>query len=368
MNRLEGGGKVMAFQDDVYVLAKPKHFDAIILNAAWQFIQVGLELKRSKTEYWARFNEPSNVGAEAHGATRTPEPVVLKQALPKGLTGRTQGMTNTMQKAVEKRRKVCSKVRALTEAGMGSHPAMVLLRAAIPADVSFTIRTVLMDYRVQTTLDNLMLETVDSIVGVGELQTCRQQWACLALKDGGLGMMSMNIAAPCAHAASWGEALERIATQIGVHAYPQIGVRAPAVASMIEEAMNMCRTIGVDPEQKIREATTSKQSDLQKQWAAEAQARAKDKLMGELSKVECAILRAAGGKGAGAWLEAHDGERGPVAHGRRVQCGSGSAHGAQHASHHGVHAQDSRRRSLWHSPGGVHGTCTTVHSWPRPQR
>ena len=269
---------------------------------------MGLELKRSKTEYWARFNEANNVRAEELGATRTPEPMVLKQALPSGLTGQAQGMTTTMEKAAQKRQKVCNKVKALTEAGMGSHPAMVLLRAAIPADVSFTIRTVLMDYRVQTTLDNLMLEAVDSIVGVGELQTCRQKWACLALKDGGLGMMSMNIAAPCAHAASWGEALERIATQIGVHAYPQIEVRAPVVARMIEEAMNMCRTIGVDPEQKVREATSSKQTDLQKQWAAEAQARAKDRLMGELTKVECAVLRAAGGKGAGAWLEAHDGE------------------------------------------------------------
>ena len=96
---------------------------------------------------------------------------------------------------------MCEKVKALTKAGMGSHPAMVPLRAAIPADVSFTIRTVLMDYGVQTTLDNLMLETVDSIVGVRELQTCRQKWACLALKDGGLGMMSMSIAAPCAHTA-----------------------------------------------------------------------------------------------------------------------------------------------------------------------
>ena len=94
-------------------------------------------------------------------------------------------------------------------------------------------------------------------------------------------MMSMNIVAPCAHTASWGEALERIATQIGVHAYPQIEVRAPAVARMIEEAMNMCRTIGVDPEQKVREATTAKQTDLQKQWAVEAQTRAKDRLMGE---------------------------------------------------------------------------------------
>ena len=111
--------------------------------------------------------------------------MVLKQALPMGLTGQTKGMTRTMQKAVERRQKVCGKVRALTEAGMGSHPAMVLLRAAIPADVSFTARTVLMDYGVQTTLDNLMLETVDSIVGVGALQACRQKWACLALKDGG---------------------------------------------------------------------------------------------------------------------------------------------------------------------------------------
>ena len=67
MERLEGSGKVVAFQDDVYVLAKPKHFDAIILNAAWQFIQVGLELKRSKTECWASFNEPNSVEAEALG-------------------------------------------------------------------------------------------------------------------------------------------------------------------------------------------------------------------------------------------------------------------------------------------------------------
>ena len=88
---------------------------------------MGLELKRSKTECWARFNEANNVEAERLGATRTPEPMVLKQALPTGLAGQAQGMTRTMEKAVEKRQKVCNKVKALAEAGMGSHPAMVLL-------------------------------------------------------------------------------------------------------------------------------------------------------------------------------------------------------------------------------------------------
>ena len=89
VDRMRGGGKVVAYLDDVYVMAKPKHFDAIIHNAAWQFIQVGLELKQSKTECWARSSEPDNKEAEAQGARRTPEPVVLKQARPMGLTGQT---------------------------------------------------------------------------------------------------------------------------------------------------------------------------------------------------------------------------------------------------------------------------------------
>lgn len=38
------------------------------------------------------------------------------------------------------------------------------------------------------------------------------------------------------------------------------------------------------------------------------QCNAREKLIGELPKVDCAVLGAAGGKGAAAWLEAHDGE------------------------------------------------------------
>lgn len=136
---------------------------------------------------------------------------------------------------------MCNKFKELAQAGLGTHPALVLLRAAIPADVPFTIQTAPMGTQAQRTLDWLMLNAVENIVGLGALQPKSQKWACLVLKDGGLGMTSMSIAAPCAHTASWGEALVRIASQIGVHAFPQIAARAPAMAGMREAAVVSCQ-------------------------------------------------------------------------------------------------------------------------------
>lgn len=64
------GGRVAAYMGDVHTSTRP-----CILPTS------------TRTEYWARAIEPNSAAAEALGAIRTPELLVLEQALPTGPTG-----------------------------------------------------------------------------------------------------------------------------------------------------------------------------------------------------------------------------------------------------------------------------------------
>ena len=141
VQELPGGGQVLAFQDDIYVMAEPKEFAKIIRRAREGLASVGLRLNESKTKYWRRKGQPDEPSAEGEGAKREDDIKVLKQSLPSQLTLVEESDRSTRKKAVERRIKICNRVRELARAGLGAHPAMALLRTAVPADASFIMRT-----------------------------------------------------------------------------------------------------------------------------------------------------------------------------------------------------------------------------------
>ena len=90
VDTLEGGGLVVAYQDDIYVLTRPGHFATVMGWAEELLAGIGLQLNATKTYYWVPPTQPSDAAVEAKGAKRDYDIKVLKQSLPTRLTGLQQ--------------------------------------------------------------------------------------------------------------------------------------------------------------------------------------------------------------------------------------------------------------------------------------
>ena len=73
-----------------------------------------------------------------------------------------------------RRRKLVQRVVELARAGLGTHPAFALLRASIPADASFIMRTHLLDEETCRTMDGMAIMAVEQLVGLGEWTTTKR--------------------------------------------------------------------------------------------------------------------------------------------------------------------------------------------------
>ena len=195
----------------------------------------------------------------------------------------------------------------MAEAGLGAHPALALLRASVPADASFVVRTHLLREDTCRYMDALTLEAVERLAGLGVWPGGKREWAMLPVSAGGLGLTSMEIVAPSAFAAAWGQGFVRTMNQNGVQAVPHQVVGLEVLSAPLDEAARRCAILGVDIKVDIAAAAGKKAKELQGEWTKAANARRREIVLAALSLEDKAILRAAGGKGAGAWLEAHDG-------------------------------------------------------------
>ena len=144
---LTGGGEVLAYQDDIYVLAKPMHNEEVVKWAEELLSGVGLKLNIGKTYYWTRPGAPNESpgGLEWKGAKRDRNIQILKQSMPSLLTQREESDASVKEKAITRRRKLVQRIVELARAGLGTHPAFALLKASVPADASFIMRTHLLD-------------------------------------------------------------------------------------------------------------------------------------------------------------------------------------------------------------------------------
>ena len=118
VDTLEGGGLVVAHQDDIYIFTRPGHFATVMGWAEELLAEIGLQLNATKT-YWAHPMQPNDAAVEAKGAKRDFDIKVLKQSLPTRLTGLQQSDASTEEKARERRKNLCARVLELAEAGLG---------------------------------------------------------------------------------------------------------------------------------------------------------------------------------------------------------------------------------------------------------
>jgi hypothetical protein len=310
---LEGGGMVLAYQDDIYVLAKPKHYNTVYTWAESLLADVGLKLNVTKTYYWARPNiqDPMqwiNTGnLEWKGAKRDMDIKILRQSLPTLLTRQAESDESTRQKAIERRRNLCKRVAELAHEGMGTHPAFALLRAAVPADASFITRTHLLDENTCKELDRLVMRAAELLTGVEEWSPIKKAWAALPVSAGGLGINSMEIVAPCAYVAAWRQGIACITNQTGVLNLPELLLTSHVLEQPMTQAIERGRRMGIEMRANAGGAEDRTAKESQGQWTSAANWLRREQVLEQLGPEESAILRGAGGKGAGAWLEAHDG-------------------------------------------------------------
>jgi len=203
----------LADQDNIYVMTKPAHNEKAVGWAEELLEGVGLKLNIGKTHYWTRPGAPNESpgGLEWRGAKRDRNIQILKQSMPSLLTQREESDASVKEKAITRRRKLVQRVVELARAGLGTHPAFALLRASVPADASFIMRTHLLDVETCRIMDGMAIMAVEQLVGLGEWTTTKRGWATLPVSAGGLGPTPMEVVAPCAYVAAWGQGLACIA-------------------------------------------------------------------------------------------------------------------------------------------------------------
>ena len=98
-----------------------------------------------------------------------------------------------------------------------------------------------------------------------------------------------------------------IANQTGVLNLPQLLLTSQVVRQPMAQAVERGRRMGVEMGAEAEDTGPGAAKESQRQWTSSANWLRREQVLQHLGPEESAILRGAGGRGAGAWLEAHDG-------------------------------------------------------------
>ena len=124
-----------------------------------------------------------------------------------------------------------------------------------------------------------------------------------------MGLPDAMRTAPAALLASTVAALPAVSRATGASSVEDLTTRTPLLAARLEQLVTTLAGAGVQTHDDVRAGVTQPRRHLQRLWGETMAETARDALLDELPQDLRALLRSAGGPGAGAWLlPAEEGE------------------------------------------------------------
>ena len=315
LQQVGAGREVTAYMDDVDVFTPTPMMPHVLAAAGPAFAQAGLRLNATKTTYWRPEGaaDPAFASPVTRGhlpVARVRQPTTFRVPVDAGAPGTPEATAEVWNALLRRRQRARTRLQLLVEAGLGRHQGMCLLRMLAPADVTFHLRTLPADAATLARLDDTVATAAAAIVRrSAPLDPTHLRWSRLPLREGGLGIPDSARTAPAARLASTVAALPTVARVTGATSLEDLTTRAPLLAARLEGLTATLAQEGLETHDEVRLGLTQPRRHLQRLWGHALAEASRDALLDELPLPLRALLRAAGGPGAGAWLlPAEEGE------------------------------------------------------------
>ena len=301
---LDPNAGLYMYLDDIYILADPAYIHTVMDFAVEAFGSIGLEVKPSKTQAWCALRDRLPQSLQTYFVE---EFKVLKKALtvPGDLEHQgagIQGASGTLDKEMQRLDALTSRLLVLVQNGLDLQTAFSLLRSYAGPASQYALRT--------SSVTELSARAYDVHLAVcwsrllGRDVSADEPRLFLPLRMGGCGAVSAVHRMFAAPFASWTAVSVDVARHMGATDFAHVLARAPTIEQQLS-------TLQVN---LISQGTLASIEFLSIDRAI-ALGRSQSQLVGHIHKLSfralrsamdadsLAILKSAGGKGAGAFME-----------------------------------------------------------------
>ena len=310
---IDPAAQVLAYQDDVTILATPAAAAAAAAALQFEAARAGLAVRPGKCELWHPDGPTADVADVLRPIARVTAPTVMRQhpwamvALPQDGGPQESWVAPahaSVAALVDKRRAFLRALQALREAGLSLQAQWTLLRYHVNTDFTWLARAVGLPPATRRTLDALTVEAVEAAFAFGALEATPRRRLFHPLREGGMGLLNVALTANAANGASWLLCLREAMASAAAPDLDTLVARCPKLQAQLLTAQalaNAAAPTRARDQPVYAPAGVSLSQRALARAAAEAEVRAF--LDGaETAPALAAWARSCGGPGAGAWL------------------------------------------------------------------
>jgi hypothetical protein len=208
-----------------------------------------------------------------------------------------------LAKLLANRTTFLQRLTSLHNAGLSAQLTLGLLRYRTAGDFTFLARACGIPVAAAQKLDSEVLQFVEQLVGGPGWDTFARRRVFHPLKDGGLGIASVELVAAAAHSASWCGVAEEVVNRLGLPSVAVLRAEVPWAEACLAVAEALAANVSGDP---LEPATAQTRANALSQKAL-TQARVKNEVAEAFRQLEgdppaAAQLHSSGGPGAAGWL------------------------------------------------------------------
>ncbi len=295
---------VLSYLDDVYAVVSAEHAQRAIGEAERIFAKIGLQLNAAKTRMWS----PDTTAAGRSGLPRAPSFTCLGTTLPyvRNLAAEDLDLaegTAPLVTALRDLQDFEARLHLLHSQGLSLHSCIVLHRTFADGAVTHLLRADLLPTEWAQTWDSAIGEFWQRVLG-RPLDASQVAQVLLPLGCGGCGEQSAAKRRLTAYLGSWELCFRDVCRVLGANSAAQLAAAAPRLMARIAGAAEELRGAGVteynfDTGALFGTERRARQHELTADLNETVHAR----LLEAVPTLDAVDVRAAGGTGAGGFLQ-----------------------------------------------------------------